>query len=108
MQRGVGMAGQPVMAPGPIQYKRQFDLLILVLLIIFCWPAAIVYYFTRPMVPVSEYQTYVQPAGAYTAPPAASPSAAPTLAPLCKTCGRPTTFIPQYNRYYCYACNQYA
>ncbi len=50
------------------------------------------------------------------APPAAAPAVAPApmaappaaaAAPICPTCGRPTTFIPQYNRYYCYNCSKY-
>ncbi len=103
------MAGQPVMAPGPIQYRRQYDLLILVILLIFCCPAAIIYYFTRPMVPVTEYQTYVAPMGTYGAAPGmGAPAAGPVSTPLCKTCGKPTTFVPQYNRCYCFTCNQYA
>lgn len=28
--------------------------------------------------------------------------------PACKTCGKPTTFVSAYGRYYCYACAQYA
>lgn len=38
-------------------------------------------------------------------PPAAAP--APPTAPLCPKCGKPTTYIPQYGRYYCYADNLY-
>jgi len=32
----------------------------------------------------------------------------PTLGPPCPLCNGATTFIPQYNRYYCYACQKYA
>ena len=28
-------------------------------------------------------------------------------APVCPTCGKPGTFVPQYNRYYCYNCQKY-
>jgi len=38
------------------------------------------------------------------APPA--PPAAPA-APTCPKCGKPTTYIAQYGRYYCYTDNQY-
>jgi hypothetical protein len=52
-------------------------------------------------------QTYAQPTQTYAASPApASPT--PSGAPLCQMCGKPTTFVPQYNRYYCYSCKQYA
>ncbi|MCL4324236.1 MAG: hypothetical protein M1144_02070 [Candidatus Thermoplasmatota archaeon] len=122
------MAAQPMMVAGPVEYKRQYSLIILVVLIIVCWPAAIIYYFTRPKVPVQQLGTYqpvaAQPAyyqpapaqGQYTAPPVAAapaPAAAPAQAPAaggvptCKTCGKPATFVAQYNRYYCYNCKQY-
>jgi uncharacterized membrane protein YidH (DUF202 family) len=39
------------------------------------------------------------------APPAAAPAPAP--APFCVKCGKPTTYIAQYGRYYCYADNLY-
>ena len=35
-------------------------------------------------------------------PPPPDPAAAPPVAPFCTKCGRPTTYIPQYGRYYCY------
>lgn len=44
------------MVAGPVQYKRKFKLWLLILLVIICWPAAIVYYFTREKVPVTEYR----------------------------------------------------
>lgn len=106
---------QPVMQGGPIVYKRKYTLWVLVVLILFCWPAAIIYYFTRDKVPVQEMQTYAVPAQApqpmaspaygAASPPSAGVGAA---APACKNCGKPTTFMPQYNRYYCYSCAQYA
>ena len=52
---------QPPMTGGPIQYKRKFTLWVLILLVLVCWPAAIIYYFTRPKVPVQEMGTYAQP-----------------------------------------------
>jgi len=39
-------------------------------------------------------------------PPAPAPAAAPA-APLCAKCGKPTTYIAQYGRYYCYTDNLY-
>jgi len=49
------------MVAGPVQYKRKYTLWVLILLVILCWPVAIIYYFTRDKVPVAEYQTYVAP-----------------------------------------------
>jgi len=41
-----------------------------------------------------------------TQPAAAAPPTAP--APMnCPKCGKPATFIPQYQRYYCYSCKKY-
>jgi hypothetical protein len=42
------------MPAGPVQMKRKFTLWVLIVLVLVCWPAAIVYYFTRPKVPVQE------------------------------------------------------
>ncbi len=53
------------------------------------------------------------PAPAMAAPmaaPAAAPAPpamAPPAAPACANCGKPTTFIAQYGRYYCYSCSRY-
>ncbi len=49
-----------------------------------------------------------QPQYAPSPAPAPAPVAAAPAAPLCPRCGRPTTFVAQYNRYYCYGCQQYA
>jgi hypothetical protein len=46
----------------------------------------------------------VAPAPSAVPPPAAAPASA---APLCAKCGKPTTYIPQYGRYYCYTDNLY-
>ncbi|HXW67519.1 MAG TPA: hypothetical protein VEL82_06575 [Thermoplasmata archaeon] len=46
------------------------------------------------------------PAPTAAAPPAAPPPGA-QAAPFCGTCGKPTTYVPQYGRYYCYDCKQY-
>jgi hypothetical protein len=39
-------------------------------------------------------------------PPQAAPAAAPAV-PNCPVCGRPTTYIAQYGRYYCYTDARY-
>ena len=49
--------------------------------------------------PVQPYQPPYQPQ--YQAPPAAP------AAQICPTCGRPATYIQQYNRWYCYSCSKY-
>lgn len=54
----MGYPQQPMPPPPPmgnIVYKRKYALWLLVVLIIVCWPIAIVYYFTRPKIPVQEY-----------------------------------------------------
>ncbi len=66
-----------------------------------------------PAYPAQQsYAAATQTAPYGTAPaPAAAPAAAPVAsggAPACKSCGKPTTFVPQYSRYYCYGCAQYA
>jgi hypothetical protein len=77
-----------------------------------------------PMMGVQGYPVPAYAPPAYGAPPAyaAAPTApvmtpaptpappapvAPPAVPNCTRCGKPTTFIPQYNRYYCYSCQQY-
>ena len=101
---------QTQMVGGPLKYKRKYKLWLLILLVIVCWPIAIVYYFTREKVPVQEYQTYVTP----TTPQASGPGApstgaqpAPGPSPACPRCGKPTTWVAQYGRYYCTADQQY-
>jgi hypothetical protein len=78
------------MMAGPVQYKRKYELWILILLIILFWPAAIIYYFMCPKVPVLEY-------GAY--PMAMAPG--PAWPSACPRCGRPLTWVAQYGRWYC-------
>ena len=53
--------------------KRKYTLWVLILLVIVCWPAAIIYYFTREKVPVQEFQTYATPASQYAAPTPLAP-----------------------------------
>ncbi|MCI4369506.1 MAG: hypothetical protein L3K09_08100 [Thermoplasmata archaeon] len=108
------------MQGGGFEEKREYELWILVLLIVVCWPVAIVYYFTRPKVYVPTYNpypsaapTYQQPAyqppayqpPAYATGGVASPAGAPAQVnpPFCPKCGRPATYIAQYSRYYCYS-----
>jgi hypothetical protein len=37
--------------------KREYSLAILIILIILCWPGALIYYFTRPMVKTKPMRT---------------------------------------------------
>ena len=46
------------------------------------------------------------PAMAPAAPPPVAPAPVPA-APVCPKCGKPTTYIAQYSRYYCYTDAQY-
>lgn len=61
-------------------------------------------YAAQPMAPMA-------PAAPYAAQPMApmAPAAAPVApgAVMCPKCGKPATFVPQYNRYYCYTDQQY-
>jgi hypothetical protein len=103
---------QPAMTPGPVEYKRKYKLWLLILLVIICWPAAIIYYFTRDKVPVQEFQTYavpMQPQPGYSPSTPAAPMMAPSpgAAPICPKCGRPTTWVAQYSRWYCTNDQQY-
>ena len=76
---------------------RQYDLVILILLVIFCWPAAIIYYFTRPKVVKYEsyappQQQYAQPQQQYGPPPSGfCPQCGQAVAPntaFCPHCGK--------------------
>jgi sporulation protein YlmC with PRC-barrel domain len=55
-------------------------------------------------VPQNTYQqaAYQQPAQA-----AAQPAQQQSTQPMCPTCGRPLTWIPQYQRWYCYNDKKY-
>lgn len=77
-------AGQSVMVGGAVQYKRKYTLWILVVLIILCWPIAIIYYFTRDKVPVQEFQQY-------SAPVQAAPMGQPLGERFCPACGASNT-----------------
>jgi uncharacterized membrane protein len=52
-------------------------------------------------------QQYAPPAPMAAPPPAAPPPAAAPAAPMCAKCGKPTTYIAQNGRYYCYTDNLY-
>jgi hypothetical protein len=39
--------------------------------------------------------------------PAAAPAPGAAAPVICPKCGKPATFVPQYNRYYCYTDQQY-
>jgi hypothetical protein len=107
----MGVPMQPGMAVGPAEVRRKYTLWVLVLLIIVCWPAAIIYYFTRDKGTFQEVSPYSMPVSSPTMPPMASqPPMAPSPAaagPACPRCGRPTTWIPEYSRYYCSTDQQY-
>jgi hypothetical protein len=94
--------GQYVQVPGPVEYKRQYTLWILILLVLVCWPVAIIYYFTREKVPVQQLTTYTAPVaqspGWAGAPPAGAagtrfcPScgaAGQRSGSFCASCGKP-------------------
>lgn len=40
-------------------------------------------------------------------PPPPSPTGVPSAPPPCPTCRNPTTWIPEYSRFYCYRCSKY-
>jgi sporulation protein YlmC with PRC-barrel domain len=58
-------------------------------------------------VPQSTYQqaAYQQPAQAASQP--AQQATSQSTQPMCPTCGRPLTWIPQYQRWYCYNDKKY-
>jgi len=56
----------------------------------------------QPYYPSSTLQS--NPSYAPVPPPPPPP---PLVLQRCGTCGQPTTFIAQYGRYYCLACQQY-
>lgn len=56
--------------------------------------------------PVAPTMVAAPVAPAAPAPPPAAPAAAPPT-PACASCGKPTTYIAQYGRYYCYSCARY-
>jgi hypothetical protein len=61
----------------------------------------------QPMQPMQQpmMQQPMQPMAPQ--PMAPPPAAAAPAAVICPRCGKPATFVPQYNRYYCYTDQQY-
>jgi hypothetical protein len=63
--------------------------------------------------PYGQQQGYGQPQQGYGQQPQGygAPQGAqqggPQAAPPCNTCGRPTTYVAQYQRYFCQNCNRY-
>ncbi|MFA7397977.1 MAG: hypothetical protein GX799_09850 [Crenarchaeota archaeon] len=53
-------------------------------------------------------QTTYQPQSTYQQPMQQQPTQQTTSQPLCQTCGKPLTWIPQYQRWYCYNDKKYA
>jgi len=76
-------APQATTMPGPVEYRRKYTLWVLILLVIVCWPAAILYYFTRDKVPVQELHTYMNPYQQ----PMGSPPAPMWAGRFCASCG---------------------
>jgi hypothetical protein len=67
-------------------------------------PAAAPAYSPPVMAPTPTPAPATPPMAAPPMPAAAPP---PPAVPNCARCGRPTTYIAQYGRYYCYSCQQY-
>ena len=60
--------------------ERDYDLAILVILLLLCWPAAIVYYYTRPEKPPYPWaRAFCQTCGAPIVPGSS----------FCQSCGKP-------------------
>jgi sporulation protein YlmC with PRC-barrel domain len=64
--------------------------------------AASDYIILKPVQAVYQPQQIVQPVQA------TQPIQQAQTAPLCQTCGKPLTWIPQYQRWYCYNDKKYA
>jgi len=59
------------------------------------------------MPPPGYAPQYAAPPPMAAPPPPAPPPVAAPAAPMCAKCGKPTTYIAQYGRYYCYTDNLY-
>ena len=84
----MGAQAQFSQVPGEVEYKRKYTLWVLIVLILVCWPAAIIYYFTREKVLVQEFSTHYtlgggQPSGSV----GQSPSPPPQGGRFCPSCG---------------------
>ena len=86
-QQGYGQPGQPPMGGQPGYGQPQ----------------------GQPMGQPGGQPGYGQPQQGYGQPPAqqANYGGAPQAAPACTSCGRPTTYVAQYQRYFCQNCNRY-
>jgi hypothetical protein len=62
---------------------------------------------TYPAGPAPGAYAPAPPPSSPTTPQPPLPPPPPPPGPVCPTCGQPATFIPQYNRYYCYHCQRY-
>jgi len=79
---------------------------------------------TYPTPGAPQYPPMGTPSQPYSPPPAAAPAAMAAPAPMaapspappspatppvpnCPNCGKPTTYVAQYNRYFCYSCSRY-
>jgi hypothetical protein len=60
--------------------------------------------YSPPAAPTVAPAPAVAPASA---PPPPPPAAGAPATPFCGNCGKPTTYVPQYGRYYCYDCKLY-
>ncbi|HEU0032769.1 MAG TPA: hypothetical protein VFQ53_19190 [Kofleriaceae bacterium] len=64
----------------------------------------------QPGMPYPPYGSQMPPQGAYGAPQGANPygpQAAAVQGAPCATCSTPTTWVAQYNRWYCNRCQKY-
>jgi hypothetical protein len=77
---------------------RQYSLAILIILVIFCWPAAILYYFTRPK--IINQQGYQNQPYSQQPPPV---YAQQTVSRFCPQCGR---VLQQDNVKFCPNCGK--
>lgn len=68
--------------------------------------AAADYIILKPQMQSAAQPAHQQPV--QTAVPAQSAQQQSTSPPLCPTCGKPLTWIPQYQRWYCYNDKKYA
>ena len=67
--------------------------------------AAADYIILKPQMQSAAQPSYQQPTQTTAPVPSQQQSASP---PLCPTCGKPLTWIPQYQRWYCYNDKKYA
>ncbi len=63
--------------------------------------------FCKEYAPAGYTGQSAAPAPAPAPAPVQAPAAKPA-APVCQKCGRPMTYIKEYDRWYCYTCKEYA